>query len=121
MVRFCIKTKDFGNSLIFWGYFLIRKFSDPPAVHRTNFSVLQEVTLLYIFRRVVQYVQYGVDEGYETVVIRTPDSDLLFTLLQYCHTWQTLHKLIYDVGTAKFNNTHFRQIFCVISQKNQKL
>ena len=53
-----------------------------------------------MFRRVVQYVDYGVAEGYKSVVNRTVDTDHFFTLLQYCHKWTALNTLIYDVGTG---------------------
>lgn len=53
-----------------------------------------------MFRRVVQYVDYGVAEGYTSVINRTVDTDHFFTLLQYCHKWTSLNALIYDVGTG---------------------
>ena len=51
-------------------------------------------------RHVVQYVTYGEDNGYDSITVRTPDSDLFFTLLYYAGTWKKLKELIYDMGTG---------------------
>ena len=43
---------------------------------------------------------YGEEQGYETVVVRTPDGDLFFNLLHYCAKLTKLKQLIYHVGSG---------------------
>ena len=51
-------------------------------------------------RRVVQYVMYGEEQGYENVTVRTPDGDLFFNLAYYCSKLTKLKQLTYDVGVG---------------------
>ena len=49
--------------------------------------------------RVVLYVKYAETEGYKSVIIRTPDTDIFFILLYHAHNVQV--NIYVDIGVGK--------------------
>ena len=48
--------------------------------------------------RIVLYIAHAQAEGYDRVVIRSPDSDVFFILLHYAHTFQLT--ILFDTGSG---------------------
>ena len=49
--------------------------------------------------RVVLYVRYAESRGFDSVIVRTPDTDIFFILLHHCHEFQIT--IYVDIGKGK--------------------
>lgn len=62
--------------------------------------------------RVVLYIRYAQENGFQSVVVRTPDSDIFFILLHHAHD---LDITVYiDIGTGKH-----RKLICITEIANE--
>ena len=49
--------------------------------------------------RIVLYIQFAAQKGFQSVVVRTPDTDIFFILLHHSHNVSTT--IYVDIGTGK--------------------
>ena len=48
--------------------------------------------------RIILYIAHAQEQGYDKVVVRSPDSDVFFILLHYAHTFHV--KILFDTGSG---------------------
>ena len=71
--------------------------SDGQSVQETEVPALrsnQEET----DSRIIIYIAYAQEEGYDIVVVRSPDSDIFFILLSLAHKFQLT--IFFDIGSG---------------------
>lgn len=67
---------------------------DGQSVQQTEVQKNQEET----DSRIILYINHAHQQGYETVVVRSPDSDVFFILLYYAYTFQVT--ILFDTSSG---------------------
>ena len=56
--------------------------------------------------RIIIYIAYAQDEGYDRVVVHSPDSDIFFILLSFAHKFQLT--IFFDTGSGLKRRSEYK-------------